>query len=76
MAVKKIEDLHEGDRFRFGLQEFIVTNISTKEQNTARCEDFVDVFISATSTCGRFEMTGFFAEGMKVDVTRSLRKVS
>ena len=76
MAVKRIEDLHEGDVFRFGLHEFVVVTISTKEENTARCEDFVDVFLGAISTCGRFKISGFFAEGMKVDVARPLRKVS
>ena len=76
MAVKRIEDLHEGDRFRFGLHEFVVATISTKEENTERCEDFVDVFLGAISTCGRFKISCFFAEGMKVDVVRPPRKVS
>ena len=68
--MRRIEHLKKDDHIRFGFHEFVVETISTKEENTARCEDFVDVYLSAKSTCGRFKISGFFSEGMKVEVLK------
>lgn len=69
MLIKAVEELVEGDRFKFGLHEFVVRNVSTKIENTDRTDpDFMDVVVLARSVDGEHEMDGFFSEGIKIEV--------
>lgn len=76
MAIKAIHELVQGDRFSFGLHEFIVQSISTKRQNTRTTDpEFIDVVMVAETDDKNQMICGFFSEDLMLDVTSGTKTV-